>query len=183
MSFIGPSEASCKLAVVWNFIFLNQMIRMLEQFVILDQENITSSVFSSYLPPYQHQRFQQISLLTTYPHASAAKCSITNSHQQEQVELPISVFPAFPRHPELIPFPFWQGCKKHVKSLLCLSIMFILYVWTRGFADSKCRNRDSSLLLFFFFKYTSPDSQDRSRGLFKALSQQLDKHNIYSCGL
>lgn len=35
----------------------------------------------------------------------------------------------------------------------------------------------------YFFECTSPDSQDRSKGLFKALSQQLDKHNINSCGL
>lgn len=62
--------------------------------------------------------------LQTYLHASAAKCSITNSHQQERVEIPISVFPTFPRHPELTPFPRWQGCEKHVPFdnvyLICL---------------------------------------------------------------
>lgn len=90
------------------------------------------------------------SSLQTYPHASAAKCSITNSHQQERVEIPISVFPMFPRHPELTPFPCWQWYEKHVKSLLCLLIMFILYVWTRSFADLKCRNRVPSLLPLSF---------------------------------
>lgn len=115
--------------------------------------------------------FNTSSLQSTYPHASAAELRFQSHFPQLSQGILTCMLS-----------PHWQQCKKHVKSLLCLLILFILYVWN-GDRVLQIWNSGIVFLAFSLFLYTSFDSQDRSRGLCEAWSQQLDKHDINSCGL